>query len=60
MLVKHKEFALMHQDVFCGKIIIDTCGLLFEMQATQSRAILEGATRAQGSFWRTGTMKDAA
>ncbi|MBM3893569.1 nucleotide sugar dehydrogenase [Candidatus Dependentiae bacterium] len=60
VLVKHKEFSLMHQDVFCGKVVIDTCGLLYEMQSRQSRAILEGATRVDTPFWKTGVMKDLA
>ncbi len=60
VLVKHKEFALMHQDVFCGKVVIDTCGLLYEMQSRQTSAILEGAVKVDTAFWKTGAMKDLA
>lgn len=60
VLVKHKEFALMHQDVFCGKTVIDTCGLLYDMQIKQSKSVLEGATKTDAVFWKTGVMKDLA
>lgn len=58
VLVKHKEFVLMHQDVFGTKILIDTCGLIHEMQALQSRALLEGGTKLDGAFWTAGLMKE--
>ncbi len=58
VLVKHKEFSLMHQDVFCGKVVIDSCGLLYDMQTRQSRSVLEGATKTDTIFWKTGVMKD--
>jgi len=51
VLVKHKEFTLIHDDVFDNKILIDTCGLLHDIQLKRSHAFLEGATKTQGSTW---------
>jgi UDP-N-acetyl-D-mannosaminuronic acid dehydrogenase len=60
ILVKHKEFLLMQQDVFGEKIVIDTCGLFHDIKAKQSHAVLEGAMKSDPLFWKTLTMKDAA
>jgi UDP-N-acetyl-D-mannosaminuronic acid dehydrogenase len=51
ILVKHKEFTLMREDAFGNKVIIDTCGLLHDIQIKQTHAILEGATKTQSDFW---------
>lgn len=51
VLVKHKEFLLMREESFGNKIVIDTCGLLYDIQLKQSRALLEGATKVGADFW---------
>ena len=60
VLVKHKEFVLMHPDVFDNKVLLDTCGLVHDMQARMSRDLLDGAVRVGGEFWTAGLMKDLA
>ncbi len=51
VLVKHKEFTFMRDDVFDNKILIDTCGLLHCIHLKQSQALLEGATKTTESTW---------
>ncbi len=52
VLVKHREFTLLHEDYFERKIVIDTCGLMHEIQNKQSRNLLDGATKLEGDFWK--------
>lgn len=51
ILVKHKEFTFIREERFGNKVVIDTCGLLHEMQFKQSNALLEGATKVNTDFW---------
>ena len=51
ILVKHKEFTLLREDAFGSKVVIDTCGLFYEVRMKQSRALLDGATKILSSFW---------
>lgn len=50
VLVKHKEFTHIRQEAFDNKVIIDTCGLLYGMQAQQAQPFLEGATKTEVGF----------
>lgn len=45
IMVKHKEFSLIREEAFDGKVIIDTCGLFYDMHIKQSKAFLEGAVK---------------
>jgi len=51
ILVKHKEFSLIREEAFDNKVIVDTCGLFYDMHIKQSKAFLEGATKI---FYETG------
>lgn len=41
VLVKHKEFTLLREEDFAGKPIIDTCGLLYEINQKQSKVLVD-------------------
>ena len=45
ILVKHKEFHFIREDVFENKIVIDPCGFLHDIYAQQSKALLDGAVK---------------
>jgi UDP-N-acetyl-D-mannosaminuronic acid dehydrogenase len=42
VLVRHKEFLLLPEAVFCEKIILDTCGLLHSIEKIKSDNLLTG------------------
>lgn len=42
ILVKHKEFEALQEHVFNGKIIVDPCGLLYDMHMKKSKDLLTG------------------
>jgi UDP-N-acetyl-D-mannosaminuronic acid dehydrogenase len=50
ILVKHKKFMRLTEDLFCNKIVLDSCGLLYDMQRQQSKLLLSGATRVGCNF----------
>lgn len=45
VLVKHKEFHFIREEVFERKIVIDPCGLLHDIYARQTKALLDGAVK---------------
>lgn len=45
ILVKHKEFSLIREEAFGNKLIVDACGLFYEMHLKNSKSLLEGATK---------------
>lgn len=50
ILVKHKEFLNIPESLFCNKIILDSCGLLYDMQKIHNKKMLGGATRSDCNF----------
>ena len=50
ILVKHKEFTLLNEEIFNKKIVIDTCGLLYDFQKTHAKELLKGAIKTVHSF----------
>lgn len=51
ILVKHKVFLSIPEEIYCSKVIVDSCGLLHDLQKIMSKNLLtSGATRAQGSL----------
>lgn len=49
ILVKHKKFLELAEDSFSNKIVIDTCGLLFEIHK-QRLSYLQSGKRIPGNF----------
>jgi len=47
VLVKHKEFTLIREEAFNNCEIIDTCGLIHEIQGKESLELLQGITTKQ-------------
>lgn len=45
VLVKHKEFHFIREEVFEHKVIVDPCGLLHDIYARQTKALLDGAVK---------------
>ncbi|MFA6527552.1 MAG: nucleotide sugar dehydrogenase [Candidatus Babeliales bacterium] len=45
ILVRHKEFSLIREEAFSDKLIVDACGLFYEMHVKNSKMLLEGATK---------------
>lgn len=45
ILVRHKEFSLIREEAFSDKLIVDACGLFYEMHLKNSKSLLEGATK---------------
>jgi len=43
-LVKHREFEFIPKEIFDNKILIDTCGMFHDIQASLSKSLLEGGT----------------
>ncbi len=50
VLVKHTTFLSIPEEIFCSKVIVDTCGLLHDMHKKQSRSLLSGTTRTMCNF----------
>jgi len=50
VLVKHKEFLLLPESVFCKKIILDTCGLLHGIEKLKSEKLLAGTHESTCTF----------
>lgn len=49
ILVKHRQFYLLREDVFGGKAVIDTCGLLNDIRNKQAQELLDGAIKTDYS-----------
>jgi len=45
ILVKHKEFHFIREEVFENKMVIDPSGLLHDIYARQAKALLDGAVK---------------
>ncbi len=45
ILVKHKEFYFIREEVFENKVLLDPCGLLHDVYARQSKALLNGSKK---------------
>jgi UDP-N-acetyl-D-mannosaminuronic acid dehydrogenase len=43
ILVKHKEFEILPESLFDNKIVIDPCGLIYDMHVKKSKEILKGS-----------------
>jgi UDP-N-acetyl-D-mannosaminuronic acid dehydrogenase len=43
--VKHKIFTLMEESLFCGKVVLDACGLLYDMRKQQSKSFFRGGMK---------------
>lgn len=50
ILVKHKDFLTVSENAFCNKIVLDSCGLLYDIQKLHNKKMLGGATRTNCSF----------
>lgn len=50
VLVKHKEFRLLNEDLFKNKVIIDPSGLLHDIYNRQSKALLNGTGSLSARF----------
>jgi UDP-N-acetyl-D-mannosaminuronic acid dehydrogenase len=50
ILVKHKEFEGLPESIFDNKILIDPCGLLYDMQIKKSKELLNGSTQLKQMF----------
>lgn len=45
LLVKHKEFYHLREDALSEKIVIDTCGLMYDLRNLNAQEFLEGAIK---------------
>ncbi len=52
VLVKHKEFHFIREEIFENKAIIDPCGLLHDIYLRQSKALLDGAVKCSRNVER--------
>jgi len=50
ILVKHKEFLSITENDFCNKIVLDSCGLLNDLQKEKSKNLLSGAIKTNCIF----------
>lgn len=50
ILVRHREFETLSEDLFENKIIIDPCGLIFNMHQTGSKEILSVTSKIKNYF----------
>ncbi len=50
ILVKHKEFYFIREEVFANKSLIDPCGLLHDIYTRQATALLDGTMKPNGKF----------
>ncbi len=54
ILVKHKEFEFLPESIFDGKVIIDPCGLLYDMHMKKSKDLLSGLMRVKETLGQLG------
>lgn len=54
ILVKHKEFEVLPESIFDGKIVIDPCGLLYDMHMKKSKDLLSGLMRIKETLGQLG------
>lgn len=54
ILVKHKEFEVLQENVFNGKVVIDPCGLLYDMHMKQSKDLLNGLVHFKETIGQLG------
>ncbi|MFH0898430.1 MAG: nucleotide sugar dehydrogenase [bacterium] len=50
ILVKHSKFLLIPEETYCSKVVIDSCGLLYDLQKQVSNNILAGTTKTTCNF----------
>lgn len=50
ILVKHKDFIALGEQAFANKMVIDTCGLLYDIQKNQAKDMLKGAVKIISNF----------
>lgn len=54
ILVKHKEFEKIPESVFESKVLIDPCGLRYDLRIRKSKALLNGSTRIKDVLGQLG------
>lgn len=50
ILVKHQKFIALAEGSFCNKMVIDTCGLMYDVTKNQAKLKLKGAQYSDCSF----------
>jgi len=54
ILVKHKEFEVLPESVFNGKVVVDPCGLLYDIHMKKSKDLLTGVMQFKGTLGQLG------
>lgn len=53
ILVKHKEFFHIREEILCDKVVIDSCGLLYDLRTRHTQDFLEGAIKTSYNLVRS-------